>query len=837
MPATMDTVYFYKFNNYYNRIVKRYDTIAGYGTPMAKQENCNFVHGDGVNSSFTFNKEVGFTDTPDYVVVEDYKGNISRWYVTNSFKTRDRQDKLTLRRDLIADFYNDVLKHSPCLIRKGYINQEASNWPFLFNDEGVRYNKIKKEEIPIKDRSNCSYIVGFIANNSFPSAATVTGTIKENTYNYYYSDLNAFPFKNYVEGAGNNHSQSARIAKHNDFYGRVQYSLKFSIKTQTGNEEYNAEFFLNNGMFALPSGVNSIYSTEFNNSKVFYQNGTMSNDVRLQGYTISGNVGDRYAERDAVLSIYPNILKQKVNLNYYKIKDNSKIVLQLNENTYNDLNEFVGKKIKIGNVIYDCSWGTEGGATRDVNYSNFPSSAWDDIADGFNNYIPTSTELANRTYYGTRQARYYGDHKNYIYNDIRVICETEQKYLIFTAAGVDITTTVDTPSNRTHLREQPFDMFMLINESNISYKVGLTSYTSNHEVNMNMAQAICQAAGSGAYDVQIVPFNPIPDTILADDSLNFLNYDVHAINDANNNVVGHYVLCSSADLKFTLEKDELKFNPTDYKKDFNTRQYRLCSPNQEAMFEFSPAINDGIDTWEITANYRPFASYIKIQPTWGGLYGAFEYEGKTDFRGLVYNSSLCVTQLNDAWSNYVSNNKNFQQLFDNQIDTLTKQQDISLSAMEKTLGLRSFTGMPISSVLRVIGGIKDIDMQRELNNIALSKMETDFKYQMDNIMSMPNTIKKLTNINGDTRNHPFIEIYECSDSEILSFENKIKWTGQTIMTTGFIWDYLELNNETFVQADLIRLDLSRSEETADNHIAIEIANELEKGLYITKESE
>ena len=57
------------------------------------------------------------------------------------------------------------------------------------------------------------------------------------------------------------------------------------------------------------------------------------------------------------------------------------------------------------------------------------------------------------------------------------------------------------------------------------------------------------------------------------------------------------------------------------------------------------------------------------------------------------------------------------------------------------------------------------------------------------------------------------------------------------MTTGKIIDYCQTGVETFVQADLIRLDLSRSEETADNHIASEIATELAKGIYITKESE
>ena len=114
-------------------------------------------------------------------------------------------------------------------------------------------------------------------------------------------------------------------------------------------------------------------------------------------------------------------------------------------------------------------------------------------------------------------------------------------------------------------------------------------------------------------------------------------------------------------------------------------------------------------------------------------------------------------------------------------------------------------------------------------------METDFNYQMDNIKSMPTTIKKLTNITEDTRVFPFIEIYSASSVEEQSFEYKMKYTGYTIMTTGKIIDYCKDNEETFVQADLIRLDLSRSEESADNHIANEIASELSKGIYITKE--
>ena len=230
MPDTpiMDTVYFYKFNNYYNRIIKRYDTIAEYGDPIATQTNCNFVHGDGVNASFTLNKGTALLDTPDYCVVLDYNSNISRWFVINSFKSRNGQDVLTLRRDLIADFYADVINYSPCLIRKGYV---PNTNPLVFQDEGVQYNKIKKDEILIKDNSNCSYIVGFISKNA-QAVAQVDGTVSSSNYDIHYDSLADFPLKDYVEGAGNNHTASATHLTGNVYYA-LRYCAEFTLLPAT----------------------------------------------------------------------------------------------------------------------------------------------------------------------------------------------------------------------------------------------------------------------------------------------------------------------------------------------------------------------------------------------------------------------------------------------------------------------------------------------------------------------------------------------------------------------------------------------------------------------------
>ena len=814
MPDTpiMDTVYFYKFNNYYNRIIKRYDTIAEYGDPIATQTNCNFVHGDGVNASFTLNKGTALLDTPDYCVVLDYNSNISRWFVINSFKSRNGQDVLTLRRDLIADFYADVINYSPCLIRKGYV---PNTNPLVFQDEGVQYNKIKKDEILIKDNSNCSYIVGFISKNA-QAVAQVDGTVSSSNYDIHYDSLADFPLKDYVEGAGNNHTANA---KH--LIVDLCYAIRFCYVGSNYAGTNTAEMTMNYSGSSKPSGYNNTYANDINiNYYLSYKSNVTNSNFRTK------NRNNNYDWVDeGIIKLYNSFLSKSYNLNDITIKNNALGLFSLEETTYQTLKSYNGMRIELNNVVYDVKLVSEDTLTE----TKVPTAT---IVNNINRLVtPSATDLTN-----IGKEVISNSYKTLSTSDITIIGRSAKYYLQFTKAEDTLKSEIKAPASRTHLEDSPYDMFMLINESGVTYGVNGVSYTSNHMVNMNMAQALGEASGTDAlYDVQIVPFNPIPGSILADGTLDFTNYDVVEIKNSANTVVGHYVMCPKSSLKFTLEKDELKFNPTDYKKSHNLDLYRLCSPNQETVFDFSPSMNGGINTWEISFNYKPFASYIKVQPTWNWLLGPSTYNGLTDFRGLAYNSSLTVSQLNDAYASYVASNKNYQQLFDNQINTLTKTQDIQLGALEETLGLRSYTGMPISSILRTIGGSKDIDMQRELNNVALTKMRTDFNYQMDNIKSMPHTIKKLTSITEDTRIFPYIEYYTCSETEEQAFDNKIKYTGMTIMTTGNIYEYCKPNEETFIQASLIRLILLETEESANNQIAVEIASELDKGIYITKE--
>ena len=150
------------YNNYFNRIIKKKDTIADYKAADADYKevsNINFVPGDGINTSLVLG--LGQTgalfaddDEFDYLVAYEVVGNDkvinSRWFILEQDRTRSGQYELTLKRDVIADNYADVL-NSPIFLEKGFINDV--NDPLLYNSESMNVNQIKQEEIPLKDET------------------------------------------------------------------------------------------------------------------------------------------------------------------------------------------------------------------------------------------------------------------------------------------------------------------------------------------------------------------------------------------------------------------------------------------------------------------------------------------------------------------------------------------------------------------------------------------------------------------------------------------------------------------------------------------------------------
>ena len=83
---------------------------------------------------------------------------------------------------------------------------------------------------------------------------------------------------------------------------------------------------------------------------------------------------------------------------------------------------------------------------------------------------------------------------------------------------------------------------------------------------------------------------------------------------------------------------------------------------------------------------------------------------------------------------------------------------------------------------------------------------------------------------------PILEYYTAPDVEVNTFRLKMKYYGNNInkIQEGLL-NVTEPNVETFVQGNLLRLGTNVSiADEADNHLARELANEISRGLYITR---
>ena len=177
------------YNNYFNRIIKKKDTIADYKAADAdykEASNINFNPGDGVNTSLVLGLGQNGSlfdgdDEFDYLVAYEVVGNNnvinSRWFIIELDRQRAGQYELTLKRDVIADNYIDVV-NSPIFLEKGFINDV--NDPLLYNSESMSLNQIKQLEIPLMDETKSGWVVGYIPSDAFPKVEPAYDRVEKN---------------------------------------------------------------------------------------------------------------------------------------------------------------------------------------------------------------------------------------------------------------------------------------------------------------------------------------------------------------------------------------------------------------------------------------------------------------------------------------------------------------------------------------------------------------------------------------------------------------------------------------------------------------------------------
>ena len=275
--------------------------------------------------------------------------------------------------------------------------------------------------------------------------------------------------------------------------------------------------------------------------------------------------------------------------------------------------------------------------------------------------------------------------------------------------------------------------------------------------------------------------------------------------------------------------------------------YRLVSPNYQGEFEFSPVKNGGVDRFNVDCTYKPYNPYIHVNPDFGGLYG----DDYNDSRGLICQGDFTVGMISDAFETYELNNKNYQQIFNRQIQNM----DVSNEIARAEQGVKSVTGTItgavggavaggmigggygaaagaiVGGVTGMVGGIADyynLDKQLKENKSYAADM---YNFNLQNVKALPYTLTRCTALTFNNKLFPFIEKYTCTDEEKEAFIKKLQHDGMTVNAVDQIRNYTDQEGK-FVRGLVIRFDQGKNTLSDDTHMANEIYDEIKKGVYI-----
>lgn len=416
--------------------------------------------------------------------------------------------------------------------------------------------------------------------------------------------------------------------------------------------------------------------------------------------------------------------------------------------------------------------------------------------------INDNVRLVNGTY--DNNAIYHYKRK---FEQMKVIDMPSESYFI-TLSGKD---------DRYQVTDENFDMFAMPLGSLDVYKNGVKQFTTMANP-IPIANAIVNTVSSeNVYDLQILPYCPIRYAIKENGQFDIGDNKYDKITKGSTTIFGGIFWATNATNTFNIE---YSINPKDYKVSNQCDLYRLCSPNGNGIYEFSPSMNKGVDYFNVDYTYRPINPYIHINPNFKGLYGV----DTNDYRGLICGGDFSLTQLNTPWATYQMNNKNYEATWNLQV----KSQNVErvLGAVSTGLGGMA-SGALINPALGAIGGTIGLGASA-IGGYADYKIQQRLhEYELDNIKAMPQSISKTSALNANNKYFPYIEYYTCTDEEKKAFKYKLKYEGMTVGIIDVMANYIT-NEKSFISGDLIRLEGAN----IDTHELSEIRNILKQGVYI-----
>ena len=772
------TIYVLKYNNYFNRRLLKEDTLESYlAHEYIRYDNINFVPNDGISTSLVLNIQ----DYEDYDYLLNVQNNVivSRWFIVDSSRTRENQYKLTLKRDSIADYYDDI-KDDSIYVEKAML--PLSN-PLIFNEENMSFNQIKKAEFPLKDSSGCAWICGYVAlpKEGGTTAFNIDIKYDSNDYDIETSSLSTWEFSKYVN---TNSLSSFSLSR---FVFDIKVGTQYIGAVMGTNGDNYFDYY---NTIETPTPKYYISTGKYSNAKDIVDNFTKS--ARKVDYNIGSMLGMiTKKEYDSILALDGKRLKDTSSNTYYNIS-----VVQ--EDDY-----------KTQNVT---------GTLKSTIDGNFDKT----VANGEGDIV-----------------------LNYLGSYVRIVLSQLK----------DAKLKIDLKQSSV-LEDAPYMMFCIpYGDSVRILPTGADAYIMSKSVAMNTAISIAKALGSEIYDVQLLPYNPM-DWIVKSGTTNTLidanpNSDINHIK-SGSETIGLIYWSTVSNFTKTITKrifHRLNTKPEDnvtFKVNSSTQLYRLCSPNYNGYFDWNPRKNnqnfykDGTIAFNVDCTYKPYTPYIHVCPIFNNYMYGSDFR---DSRGLICGGDFSLTIINDSWSQYQITNKNYQNIFDRDIQHLdftndiAKTQDI-LNAISAPIsgitsgavagsmmggGVGAGVGALSGAVMGAGFGVADYFQNQKIRKEGKDYKIDMYNYQLGNIKAQPYSLTKVSSQSYNYKTFPFIEFYDCTDEERLMMRHKIEFEGMTVKSIYRLGDF----SSGYFKGTPIRLT-----NITNNRISNDIYNEIQMGIYL-----
>ena len=783
-------LYILKYNNYYNRIVKREVDLSSYltkGTLIHTQYNVNYAPGDGVNIRQVLNNE----NYGDYAIYADGNTIVSRWFIIEASRNCKGQFGLTLRRDLVVDNFDTVL-NADCFIEKAIL---PDNDPMIFNKENMTVNQIKTSTNSILDSTGYGYIVGYV-DKKFQQTEKVIPKDALATID----TLNGF---NSAWGTSKN-----AIFDINSFYP----TYKINAHTIGGDiafmlNQHKSELGTGDGYSGLEVSTANIIPT-------FYK---LNNIVDYSALATALS-----ADTEIPIKNINNILKY-----------DGKIVLDTDSNVY--------YKISVSGSQDNYSYNVPASGTT---YDALKSLTDQTNMTGTPNANTFKVFAAGIKYTYTKTPVSVASYKYTVSKDRQSINSLlYDMFVIPFKKGIDM---VNWKVNSTLIFNSPNTEAALAVANDL-----ITGHSYSGElkdIQILPYFPMPSLVGSGSVNL---PDDTYVSKI-TDDSGKVLNAIIwcnqNQFEFTSNNVIltkntEYQSSRDDANLKIANECSFIRLVAPTKQAVFEYNPAR----NRNTFTANYSATQGFIEHFKVKCTYKPYQPFVQIMPTFSGLYGN---NNPFDERGLIFSGDFSMTQGSDAWTQYKRQNVNYLNIFDRQIQnmetTYEKQRTSSIvggiaSAIGSGVGIGSLVGGkvagPITGLLSAgasIGGmLGDLSIQDQLQNEALDYKRDMFNYQLGNIKALPDTLSKVDAFTNTFSVFPMVEYYTCTDEEKKAVANKIAYNSMSVGRIGKIkdfkdnkWSYGDIASKGYIKGSLIRVEIDE-----DTHYINELANEIYKGVY------